>query len=231
MLKYRITLALGALFLLGMSSEAAGELIWNLAADWSDTNNPNGVWSYNHGTLPISTHHGDWPHFAFVQPAWSEQPFPAFGHIPAWFKATGTPGGPFDWQSGDVIVHGSDPFSGPRPNDPANVTWTSPIAGLVEISGRTWLGRDVGRSADWSIYLNGTLLTKGSLTSTDPYDSANPFDFSTGSGGPSALIQSIDIGDVIEFEVVRTHFFGEFVGVDMTIQQAGSVVPNLQRCV
>ena len=63
--------------------------VFDLAADWSDTENPNGVWSYNGGNNSLA-HAAAWDSIVFdywsgPQPAWanSETGRP---RMPAWFK-------------------------------------------------------------------------------------------------------------------------------------------------
>lgn len=92
---------------------------WDLADDWSDSLNPNGVWSYNKSPgLPLTTHWDDWDPssgccFASPQPAWAATQWPNVAHVPMWMKVvsettadtvTDTP----DFPIGRVIMHGVD---------------------------------------------------------------------------------------------------------------------------
>lgn len=96
---------------------------FDLTADWSDTQNPNGVWSCNEGPHPL-------PHVAFWessfgnwsvgQPGWAKSEN-GNNRIPFWFRVTGTPNFTHDWQAGDVVVHTPDNFNGVG-NGTANVT-------------------------------------------------------------------------------------------------------------
>ena len=121
----------------------AGSLVADLAADWSDSNNPNpvsfGTWSYLQGAsfLPqVSNWNGAGTvAFTTTQPAWAPSN-DAGDFLPAEFKARSVPTGA-DWQVGDVVVHTTDTVNGGS-DGPANFLWTSPISGMVTISGSAW---------------------------------------------------------------------------------------------
>lgn len=91
--------------------------------------------------------------------------------------------------------------------------------------------RDIGRSNQWSLFLNGTLLSQGDLFTGDPYSRANPFEFGSGSGGANAVTGlAVSTGDVLSLAIARTGFApGDFVGVDLRIEaevvpEAGSLI-------
>ena len=184
---------------------------YNLRTDWSDTANPNGVWAYRAGDV-VLPHLPNWGYagWPFTQSGWGAS-------LPFWFKAVELTPEPEDWQPGDVVVHTQDDFNGSG-NGPANLTWTSPISGIVAISGGVWMGRDVGRGNEWRIYVGTNLVSTGNIGSGDPYSRTNPFTFDLGSGGQTAL-QDIHVapGDVISLEIVRTSIDGDFVGVDFAV--------------
>lgn len=216
----------GLSLLLAWAGQARADT-FSLAGDWSDAVNPNGVWSYNDTTsngaiVPNTIHQDNWDPsggfggFTGSQPAWAYQVVGNPGHIPAWCLSVGNT--MFDLPAGRVFVHTADSANGYHGDTIANVTWTSPGDGIIAISGGTWLGRKtLGRSDDWSLQLNGTVLTAGSLSSSDSYTSNNPFLFQDGSGGPDVLMQIVAAGDVVIFTAVRTSFYGEAVAVDLTI--------------
>ena len=62
-------------------------VVYDLAADWSDTNNPNGVWSYNDSIGPITVHQSTWPWPG--QDVWARTSTGP-GHIVAWMKTDST---------------------------------------------------------------------------------------------------------------------------------------------
>lgn len=188
--------------------------VYDLAEDWSDVKNPNGLWSYNSAPgTPITTHWDDWDPgtccFASVQPAWAAARQPDSGHVPVWFKTISPTLGSSDMPIGTVGMHGSESAA-------AGVTWTSPINGVVRISGGVWLAyKGNGRSMNWTLFVNGALITGGNLTFNDSFTSSNPFNFTAGSGGTAALTVPVAVGDVINLELVKTSGFAEFVGVDL----------------
>jgi hypothetical protein len=191
----RFSLAVGCLFS-ALVTFSASAVTYDLASDWSDTSNPNGVWQYRAGNAPISTHFstfgpGDVTSFNAAQPAWVGA---ASGHnsIPAWFKSSGaivyepsttTPDPTYDAPAGRIITHTNDPDTG---NDvsASNVLWTSPVSGIATISGDTWMARkSLGRSNDWYLIINGTTVTQGVVSSTDAYTSSSPSFSRTGRVG------------------------------------------------
>lgn len=194
--------------------------VWDLRTDWSDTNNPNGAWSLNSDSNPL-------PHIAATS-LWNANP-PQGGWAACsscrgfWFMATSAPS-LNDWQVGDVLVHTQDQFGNPYDHD-ANVTWTSPISGVVNISGSVWMDDFFRlRGNQWNLYVKGTLVSNGLLSGADSFSRSAPFLLSTGSGGagPLANIQ-VAPGDVIELQIVRTTFDGFFVGTNLTVS---AVVPE-----
>jgi hypothetical protein len=198
---------------------ASGDSIYNLTDDWSNSMNPNGVWSVNAGTSSLS--HFEDLSTTGIDPWVNTQPgfsgLTEFGDItPVWFKSTGPLGYPVvtDWEDGDIVTHTSRWFV---PN--SNVTWTSDLNGKIDVLGSVWAVREYGRSNHWDLYLNGDQLTGGIVESGDPYDRSSPFFFELGSGGPGVLRSiPINVGDVIKLEFNQLYGFGEdYVGVDLRI--------------
>jgi hypothetical protein len=72
----------------------ARAVTYDLNADWSDSANPNGVWTYREGTNALS---GD---FVTAQPAWARNAVGS-SNLPPWFKSSAVVGLPHDWQTGD----------------------------------------------------------------------------------------------------------------------------------
>jgi hypothetical protein len=108
------------------------------------------------------------------------------------------------------------------------IAWTSPDDGLVDITGGIWAGRDIGRSNVWELTKNGFQLTSGAIASGDIYDSSNPFDFLTGSGGNSAITGiNVSPGDVLRLTIGPDNIVGDgagdYVVVDLTITQSSNV--------
>ena len=201
-----------ALFILLTVQLDAYSQDYSLVDDWSDSSNPNGVWSYNEGDTPLPYNLANWPLGAFgpTQTAWTKGNVnPQETYLPGWFKSVVDPNSfgyaeTHDWVVGDVVVHTS------RNSPPANVTWTSPITGPYDIEGGLWAGKDIGRSNDWNLYLDGSLLANGRVYSGDEFSRSNPETFSL-----KGL--DIDAGSILMLEVVRTTNQEDFVGVNMDI--------------
>jgi len=218
---------------------AVHTLNYSLSADWSDATNPNGPWSYNQAASPLP-HVNAWDSIAFdwagPQLAWADSDNGP-DRSPAWFKLSAGTVGIYDWQLGDVVTHTLDPFAGDG-NGVSNVTWTAPTSGTITISGACWMVRDFPRSQDWRLFHNGTLLSQGTVAQNDPYNRANPFYFSLGSGG-AAVVQnrSVIAGDVIRLEIARNPNSqnGDLIGVDFSITVAADsdsdgVIDLCDRC-
>ena len=201
-----------------VSGSAGATVVYDLNADWSDASNPNGVWAYREG-LNALPHVADWTPLGstVAQPAWSRLGTdPNF--LPAWFKSTSDNPGGFDFLTGDVVVHSTDTFRGPM--GVANVTWTSPVASTIDISGEVWMVRDIGRGNTWQLSLNGTPFTSGHVFSGDAFSRAVPFDFSAGSGGASVLNSiAVAAGDEIRLDLIADNpaSGGDFVAVNLMI--------------
>ena len=208
---------------------AASAAVYDLNTDWSDSANPNGPWSYNEGINPLP-HVDSWQglagDFTSAQPAWARG---AVGNtnLPCWFKSSATVGIVHDWQTGDVLAHTTDNFNGVG-SGPANVTWTSPDNGVVNISGAVWMGRDIGRGNHWTLLHNANVLTQGDIFSGDTYSRSNPFNFTNGSGGTAVLTnRSVATGDIIKLQLDKTSTPGDYAGVNFTIQFTAQFQPRI----
>ena len=192
-----------------MSTTGAWATVYDLTADWSETSNPNGVWSLASGGNLLTAVTG-WTGDPWSMPQQGWQG----GFTPFAFKSNGTELFTHDWTAGTVVVHTANP------GDPSPTTfnWTSPGAGTVDISGFLWEGRDIGRGNSWSVDLNAVSLTDGEVSSGDPYDSSNPFDMATGSGGAGALTGvTVGAGDVISLRLQQLPGVGDYVACNMTV--------------
>jgi len=220
----RRSILVAVVLLFGWSARAEAS-VFDLARDWSNAGNPNGVWSYNAAPgVPLTTHFADYDpgrrFFASAQPAYAFQQFQGRGHIPAFFLGVARPvDARDDLPAGRAYLHNNDPANSPSgfENQPAGITWTAPLDGDVEIQGGLWqVEQHLGRSQDWFLRLNGALLSGGVLTFANG-TSAIPLDLATGSGGPGALRLAVSRGDVITLEFLRSRGepFGTYMGVDL----------------
>ena len=191
---------------------------YKLTDDWSSTQNPNGVWSYNYNDSPIGTYQAFWWGEAGWGDLWLGDGAILKGEYPTGLDPWGNPiAPPHDWQTNDVMMHAlSEPYGGLSTF--LNVTWTSPADGKIDISGRAWEGeifedRDVG----WMLMLNGEVIAQRiSVQGLYRADADAQFSANVVSGHSLKNIP-IAKGDVVEFRVVATTYFGHFVGVEQSI--------------
>ncbi|HAY20650.1 MAG TPA: hypothetical protein DCY27_00460 [Desulfobacterales bacterium] len=176
----------------------------NLAAEWSDTVNPNGLWSYNAGDTPMTNRQHWYEVNGWVwgiSSGWS---------LPVAFKITTDNPYGFDFKAGDTGVHGDYIV-------PTNLVWTSDISGHARVRGNAWLVRNIGRNMYWGVYVNEVLKTSGLMTAGS-YSRAAPFDFLNGSGGESALTFRVAPGTKITLSLwVPPDKVPDYVGLDFTI--------------
>ncbi len=206
-----------AAFMLAGSCGAA--TVYDLNSDWSDTSNPNGAWSYNLGSAPISQHQTFW---------WGQS---GWGYL--WIGdgailRGSSPGGmldpwgslvppPHDWQPTDVVLHAlSIPYGGDTTF--LNVTWTSPADGTIDISGRAWDAQIYAdRDVRWVLTVGGeTFAARSSVQGLYRTDAGAQFGSNLAAAhGLNAI--PVTAGEVVEFAVVAQTYYGHFVGLDETI--------------
>ncbi len=158
---------------------AAAVNTWNAAADFSATDNPSGVWSYGYessgaGPLTLFTVETNGPY----GPAWAP-PYTVLG-VPAIWKNTS--------DSLEYAVAPGEVSLNPGYNDATALCvarWTSPVAGIVNISG--YFGAGDLYPMYYYIYKNGSNIF--SFTSLSNLD------------GPFSLTESVSVGTTIDFAV------------------------------
>lgn len=156
--------------------------VYDLKADWSDTQNPNGAWSYlDYDLLLISD----------PVPWWTPRP----GYNDRISRTAGSDVVPGKLELGDIFVEWPVSATGPR--------WTAPAAGTINVSATAWMdmnGENWEASANWWLLHNGfaNVLSSGLVTVfSGTRDS--PYDFSSGSGGTSSLQNiAVQAGDRIQ---------------------------------
>jgi hypothetical protein len=209
--------------------------VYDLASDWSDTNNPNGGWQY--GTLspslaftPFPIHVNDYvnvgpPAFTGDQPAWTDT------------VNTGNNGSPqglaksignslFDFPAGSVGGHT------PSSSDYLAVQWTAPAAGTIDLSGSVWMWRDIGRHEALSLFVNDNALISGvpipvrsdGVNSGDPYTLAQAV-VSGGGGAGNLLDIPVTTGETVILAARRIDV-EDFVGMNFTINFTAASVPE-----
>jgi hypothetical protein len=205
---------------------------WDLKNDWSDTNNPNGVWEYTDGGGNVLTSSFNSPNndFAPPQQMWGSLVFSGAGG-PNIFRSVSTAGG---WQAGDIITYVSG-FAYGFDSSSSAVSWTSPTNGFVNITGDAWYAFGTSgvdwREDDWWLSTNGTVITQSGqrFGDTTSFNRATPFLFYQGTGGPSVLQNiPVHVGDVITLNITMDPtswqgYSGGAAGLDFTI----TMVPPL----
>jgi hypothetical protein len=188
---------------------------WDLKLDWRINENPNGPWSLREDTLVMPAQ--IWTDiFAFTN---SQPAFHANG--PVWiFNTAPAKSANQDWDVGDILVHSQDGNVG-QGHGQANVAWTSPINGTVNIGGFAWMGREEGRASNsWKIFVRGSPVTEGLVYSGDQFSRTNPIPFEFGFGGTNSLRNiPVSVGDQIVLEVRRASFYGDYTGLNLIISQ------------
>ncbi|HKA01339.1 MAG TPA: hypothetical protein VKE70_32720, partial [Candidatus Solibacter sp.] len=176
---------------------------YDLTTDWSDTNNPNGVWRLLTGNVLLphqSSFAGCFNNTPGITGGWA--PGNVVGNcIPAFFKATGT-GFNNDYFAGDLLVHSVDGNNGSG-HGQAFVTWTAPADGTIDYSGSMWYAHDsVRRSNDFLLTLGVNILAQGTIAYNSGFTRSNPDQFS----GNGYVVHS---GDVIALEIYESPGNGE----------------------
>lgn len=203
----RMSAVLAALCL----TTAASAEIFDLKADFSLTNNPNGPWSYNLGDAPLTALVANWGGVPTLT-AWTTTP--ASVVPPAWGIASSDVIGAHDWVAGDVVGHSTNGIG----SAPATVAWTAAADGFISISGRTWdAAFAAGRNAEWTLELNGvTLASRAGIAGLFRSDAAALFANNIVTGQSLDNLQ-VNAGDVVRFRLHTTTALGHFAGVDLTI--------------
>lgn len=189
---------------------AADAAVYNLAADWSDTLNPNGVWSlYKNANSLFTINQPDFSNNGTYQKAWADQPCYLNAHVPVWLRSN---------IDGIVYAHGAE-----YDRTGSAVTfarWTSPQAGTVTISGAIWTVTYYSRSMGWNLRYEGANITGGSLYSDGSQGAGNPVLFSQGSAGAGVLTFDIQAGQTIDLVLTslsESGNLGDSLGLDFTI--------------
>jgi hypothetical protein len=225
---YRITGSDGTEYSGFVAVSFSGTFVYDVAADWSDEENPSGLWSYfgdNYELLTINQ--TSWDAAGTIantsQRAWADATLPNPGHVPMWMKSSG----PSTLDMPGVGMHGSEGSN----SSWVAVMWTCPANGTVNISGGVWQalktvndglgGNHQNRNSDWRLRLNGTILASGNVSGTDSYSSANPFTFTEGAGGSSLEDIVVQQGDLLFLEFISPTSFATFNGIDLVITANG----------
>ncbi|MBL8059083.1 MAG: hypothetical protein JNK63_00030 [Chthonomonas sp.] len=205
---------------------------WQLGNDFSNTTNPNGVWTLlKNPTMPFTSCWPDYYQNSSNQPTWAEEQFPQNAHVPFWASSTVDNFQGLDLKKGDVFAHGAE--TDRTGTDYTAVRWTAPHAGVAAIQAYIWNVRVLGRTMVWEIKKNGVAVSQGLITSNGSYPSTSKLNLASGSGGPAALNHAVVAGDTLELGLTSSPpVVGEIMGIifnvatDQPSRLVGSIVPS-----
>lgn len=214
---------------------------WDLRTNWQDVSQP-APWSYRQGVAGLPWDAAWASNATGTQGAYALNPTMPSGcsgasapFLPAWFRFTGTTAlGALDLQAGDIAGHSVDGCNGVPANGLADIAWTSPFTGTVNVSGNTWAARALGRSSAVSLLL----VRAGVVVNT--FESATISFAGDGVAGTTATNRSmpfalgalnvaVQAGDLIVYQLAQgsSSPVGDFAGVNLTITRAAtSSVPE-----
>ncbi len=202
----------------GGSGGAAPEpqvVSYDLKTDWSDTQNPNGVWSLREGDNLITPAVADWNNYR-GQPAWAKSATGS-GHIPVLVRIAVAGFEAPQASLGDLIVHAQDEFGGPGLGQ-ARIVWTAPASGKVDVEGGLWMARtSLGRSDDYTLTVAGVQKATGKVAANDGHTRDAPLPLSVSS-------VPVKSGDVVVLQISKSaacsdnKTCAEFCGVLLTVK-------------
>ncbi|MEM9410445.1 MAG: PEP-CTERM sorting domain-containing protein [Planctomycetota bacterium] len=197
---------LPVLILCVAATHANGDIVYDPISEFSNLQNPNGVWSYSFSnstirdenymlfaeTAPLASGagggslvwHGD-------SSATAQRPF-------AGINTTGSNGS--SWQIGELALHPGQ-NNGGNGNGLAVMTWTAPRAGSVDVNISLAMG--LSGSVDWFFDLNGSSgsIGSGSLSGISDSDQVSFDNIFVSQGDNLHLV--IDSRDGVGSDLVR----------------------------
>jgi len=186
--------ALTLLALISAAPAARAEVLdYDLAEQWSDLENPFFPWTlWKSPSELFGINQPDYFQDESGRRAWADQPCCLQMHVPVWSS---------DVSESEPVVwmHGAE-FDRTGTNV-TSADWISYFAGTATIDGAVWQTWTGHRAMRWSLVHNGTILTSGDIVTDGTYTEAAPFDFAAGSGGPGALVRTVEAGDRIELRM------------------------------
>jgi hypothetical protein len=142
---------LGSILLfLTISIPSHAGILYDLVADWSPEQNPNGAWSFYQGSTLMTFQTSLGP----------------LGGVPGY--APGDVAGdflPVVWKLGpDVDVHSVDIYNGSPALGDVSVRWTAQESGTIDLTGYMYYGQGtMNRSNDFLLSLGSDTLASGSV--------------------------------------------------------------------
>jgi hypothetical protein len=178
--------------------------VYDLKADWSDTQNPNGAWEYrayedNPGDLLSGTDPYYWDALLSADPfPWAREVIvdEEFGiiDVTALTRTTEAEAVPGVLEVGDIQAIARGWSSAGQ----VLVRWVAPTDGLIDIDGAIWEA-STWDSAGWKLLVNGSTLSFGDSLGSSR---SQPAVFSNGSGGLDALLNiQVQAGDRVDLRL------------------------------
>ena len=209
------------LSLFAWAAGLGGAATYDVTADWSNSSNPNGVWSYLQGSTPLPFQSnfgmGTCANTASgIGGGWAPGIDSSGYCVPVFFKATGNAANTNDWLAGDVLIHSA---GGPNTNSAlgqAQLDWIAPAAGTISFNGAIWYAHSVvARSNDFFFTVGGTRYANGTVSSSNGSNRSNMTTFSN--AGPIAVSAGTQVILLIQPSVGQT--LGSLAGVKLTITE------------
>ncbi len=187
---------------LSVNMASAETITYDLQQDFSTTQNPNGVWSYDLGGSPITSQIS-----GVYGTGWCYMTG-AYGYYDGSIIIGAASGG---LTPGSIAIH-TYSFGGDD-----SITWTSPAAGTIDISGLAWDEDFGGRDAKWTLTVGGqTIAFCPSIDGIQSTDAQASFANNVVSGESLNNIP-VCAGDVVAFTPHTTTQYGHFMGVNMDV--------------
>jgi hypothetical protein len=207
---HRATLVLNTL-VVALSAAAASAQTFNLAADFSETANPNWQWTFVRASTPLQKFmHSPHPlNPAAANGFWGIGPNSQYESavLKVTADATLVGGTVNDFLAGDVVVHGSNPGNGDL-----EIRWGGQVRGSVTVTGTTWYAHGaINRVAVYELRHNAAVLASGQISQAN--NRANPIGFDAGGAVTLAA------GDTIRLAFLPApgQTFASLAGVDLTV--------------
>ena len=224
---------------------------WDLARDWSDAANPNGVWSYEQApdlsqakSTTVATQSGEirvltldaasstgrtlldkpvaqWLGAGNADFPKGDQPAWTAGGIPGVFRSTGASA--HDMPKNRVGIHA-----------PTVIRWTAPRQMIVDITGGVWMPRDLGRINGVTIGKTSRSGKEASFLVEDAPVPGRPASFNSDhlltlshlakmAHGSDGMLRSVAVeaGDSLWLWIKVRNGDNDFVGVDLSISESG----------
>ncbi|MES2195761.1 MAG: PEPxxWA-CTERM sorting domain-containing protein [Pseudomonadota bacterium] len=209
-------LALAAIFMAFAAPSTGHAVTYNLSTDWSNSANPNGVWSYVYGGGTLVPH----------QPAASANGNPLVPATAGGYFSTGsdlnqnTPdvlraavngsaagGTNSDFLVGDIVIHSVNDGS------TLSIRWTAPSSGQIDVDALVWYAHSsVARSNTVSLLLDGVSLSGPATVSNTSYKNRDE-------GVAFGDNRSVDAGDILELVFAKSagQQFGSLNGLSFEV--------------